>query len=160
VTSQDYSNYWRTLGNNQSSNPADLQQYGEDWTKDALTATPGSVGLWMNGDNSRADVINATTLNEAACGSIDMYSVLVPTYTLALSPDVYEWGLFDLGDALPLVIMSGRLQVDTSIRVMGITYAIGDDGQEDIELVVGRPLTSLKKMMTAWESDVNALTRR
>jgi hypothetical protein len=159
VTSADYSNYWRTLGNNQSSNPADPQYYGEDWTKDALSGAPGSVGLWMNGANA-ADVTVMNTLTEQASGAIDLYSVLVPTYTLALTPGVYQWGMFDLGDALPLVIMSGRLQVDTSIRIMSITYSIGDDGEEDIELVVGRPLTSLKKMMTAWESDVNALTRR
>lgn len=159
VTSADYSNYWRTLGNNQQSDPAQPQLYGEAWTKDAMNAAPGAVGLWMTEEN-RADVILKPTLEEAADGGIAAYSVLVPSYTLSLTPEVYEWGLFGLGDALPLVIMSGRLQVDTSVRVMGITFHIGDDGQEDIELVVGRPLTSLASLMTAWERDVNALTRR
>jgi hypothetical protein len=43
---------------------------------------------------------------------------------------------------------------------MGITYNIGDDGQEDVDLVLGRPATTLLKLFTQSERDLDALTRR
>ena len=39
-----------------------------------------------------------------------------------------------MGDIVPLVIQTGRLNVNTTIRVLGIAYDIGDDGQEDVDL--------------------------
>jgi hypothetical protein len=44
--------------------------------------------------------------------------------------------------------------------VLGITYNIGDDGQEDVEVVVGRATTTLGGMMRAQTHDIRALARR
>jgi hypothetical protein len=52
------------------------------------------------------------------------------------------------------------LHVDTKLRVMGITYAIGEDGDEDVSLVLGRSPLSLYNLVTAGSADINALTRR
>ena len=49
-----------------------------------------------------------------------------------------------MGDVVPLIVQSGRLNVNTNVRVVGITYAIGDDGQEDVTLTVGRPRYHLR----------------
>ena len=54
-----------------------------------------------------------------------------------------------MGDVVPLIIQSGRLNVNTTIRVVGITYDIGDDGQEDVTLTLGRPDTTLFDIFTA-----------
>jgi hypothetical protein len=156
VVSSDYGNYWRELGNNSSSDPAAAQLIGEAWNVDAAGS---AVGLWANGDN-QSDVTLTPTLVQAAQGNLNRHGVLIPVYTLTLRPNFYYAGLFNLGDTLPLIIMSGRLKVNTTVRVLGITYSVGDDGQEDVELVVGRPDTTLADILGATAADVDALARR
>ena len=68
--------------------------------------------------------------------------MLVPSYSLTLSPGTYRRAAFNLGDTVPVVIKSGRLNVNTGVRIVGMNFAIDDDGDEDVELIVGRPLTS------------------
>jgi hypothetical protein len=65
-----------------------------------------------------------------------------------------------MGDTVPLELRSGRLDVSTTVRVMGINYAIGDDGQEDVEMVVGRPALTLSALFRQTRRDVDALARR
>jgi hypothetical protein len=65
-----------------------------------------------------------------------------------------------MGDTVPLVVEAGRLNVNTTVRVLGITYTIGDDGQEDVALTLGRPLTTLADAFTQADRDADALTRR
>jgi hypothetical protein len=156
VVSSDYGNYWRELGNNASSDPAAAQLIGEAWNVDA---SGSAVGLWANGDN-QSDVTLTPTLVQAAQGNLNRHGVLIPVYTLTLRPNFYYAGLFNMGDTLPLIIMSGRLKVNTTVRVLGITYSVGDDGQEDVELVVGRPDTTLADILGATAADVDALARR
>jgi hypothetical protein len=157
VTSADYSNYWRTLGNNQSASMAAVQTYGEAWNSDANGTT---VGLFMSGDAASATSPDATWLQAAAAGNVSLYGVLNPTYVVTLTPGWYTWGILNMGDNVPLVINSGRLAVNTSQRVLGITYNIGDDGQEDVDLIVARATTTLGGMLRTQDRTVNALARR
>jgi hypothetical protein len=50
--------------------------------------------------------------------------------------------------------------VSTTVRVLGINYAIGDDGTEDVEVTVGRPALTLTALFRDVARDVNALARR
>jgi hypothetical protein len=156
VTSADYGNYWRELGNNQSALTSTAQNIGEAFNADAGGTV---VGLWASPD-SQASVVDLPTLVAAANGNLNRYGVLIPVYTLTLRPGFYYAGQFNMGDTLPLVIMHGRLKVNTTVRVLGITYTIGDDGQEDVELVVGRPDTTLVDVLGGIAADVDALARR
>jgi hypothetical protein len=61
---------------------------------------------------------------------------------------------------VPLVIRSGRLDISTTVRVLGLTFAIGDDGQEDVEVTVGRPAVDLSAIFRKTRRDVDALARR
>ena len=162
VDSGDYSNYWRTIG---AAPPGAADgtppMFSEQWT---AAADSGPVGLWMNVD-SAADVTLQPTLDQQAQGDLAVASTLVPSYTLGLRPGAYRWGAPNMGDTVPLVIQSGRLNVVSippagGLRVLGITYAIGDDGDEDVSLVVGRPATTLIDLLTATDADTNALVRR
>jgi hypothetical protein len=58
------------------------------------------------------------------------------------------------------VVKSGRLDVSTTVRVLGLNYAIGDDGQEDVEMVVGRAAEDLSAQFRKTRRDVDALARR
>jgi hypothetical protein len=156
ITSADYGNYWRELANNQNATATAAQVYGEAWNADANGTV---VGLWSSPD-SAADVVDPATAVARAGGNLNRYGVLIPVYTLTLRPNFYYAGLFNMGDTLPLVIMHGRLKVNTTVRVLGITYKIGDDGQEDVDLVVGRPDTTLVDILGSVAADVDALARR
>jgi hypothetical protein len=159
VASADYANYQRVLGNNGSSDPAAAQLYSETWNADAASGTAGAVGLWMTGDNA-ADVTIQATLDQKAAGDLALSGVLLPSYTLNLRPGAYTWGNPNMGDVVPLIVKSGRLNVSTTTRVLGITYSIGDDGDENVSLTVGRPFTNLLHLFTQADRDVDALTRR
>lgn len=159
VNSGDYANYWRVLGNNASSDPADPQMYSEAWNADANNVTVVPIGLWMSGDNA-ADVSIQSTLDQQAQGNLALSGQIVPSYSLTLRPGVYSWGNPNMGDVVPLVVQSGRLGVNTNLRVLGITYNIGDDGQEDVSLTVGRPLRTLTQLINRPVQDVDALVRR
>ena len=86
--------------------------------------------------------------------------VLEPSYSLALAPDTYTDRAFNMGDTVPVVIQSGRLDVTTTQRIVGLSFEMGDDGAENVGLTVGRSLTSLADLLTATARDVNALARR
>ena len=154
VNSADFANYQRWVGDAGSSDAPQL--FAESRTPDA-NALP--VGLWQATANA-SDVSDLATLQQQADGARDRSSVLVPSYSLTLAPDVYYQGGFDLGDTVPLVVKSGRLNVNTSVRIVARTFVISDDGTEDVGLTVGRPLTSLRDMLTAASADIDALARR
>jgi hypothetical protein len=157
VNSADYANYVRVLGNNGSATPTP-QKFGEHWDATATSiATP--VGLWMSADDA-ADVTVQSTLDEKASGDLALDQILVPHYTLGLSAEAYTWGNPNMGDTVPLIIQSGRLNVNTSVRVLGIAYDIGDDGQEDVDLVVSRPPKTLRQLLFSADRDIESLARR
>jgi hypothetical protein len=157
VTAADYTNYWRTIGNNGNADNSATQVIGENWNSDA-TATV--VGTFMTADSASVTSTDTGWLNAVAAGNVGNYGVLNPTYVLTLTPNFYTWGLFNMGDTVPVVIQSGRLNVTTAQRILGITYDIGDDGQEDVEIVVARATTTLGGMLRTQSQAINALSRR
>ena len=159
VNSGDYSNYWRVLGD-----PGDMsieqQLYGEAWDGDTIRDTPNlGYGLWMGGENA-ADVSVAATLRQKAAGDLAVSGQIVAHWTLRLRPGAYSYGNPNMGDTVPLMVRAGRIDEAVEIRVIGIAYAVGDDGQEDIELTVGRPSTTAGEYLTQSDRDVDALVRR
>jgi hypothetical protein len=161
ANSSTYANYVRVLGNNGQSDPAAGQMYAEAVGADANDVTRVPVGLWENADNA-ADVSVQSTLDDKAAGDLNYAGVLIPSYSLGLRPGAYYDGFANMGDTLPVVIRSGRLDIgpDTTVRVVGLSFDISDDGTEDVGLTVGRPLTTLVNLLKAGRADVDALARR
>jgi hypothetical protein len=157
VNSADYANYVRSLGNNASSDPNAPQMFSQAANSDASGST---VGWWPLADSAPSDVNQQATLDQRAQGLLASAGVLVPSYSLTMRPGAYVWGSPNIGDTVPLVIYSGRLAVNTTIRVVGIAWTIGDDGQEDVAVTVGRPDTSLGDLLARTNTAVNALARR
>jgi hypothetical protein len=166
ITSDDYGNYWYSLGNNQSASAGTAAFYADQANADASGTV---VGLWADVDTGNADVILAATLQQRVAGDLNRMGVLIPTYTLTLRPGSWYLsgpggavrnGFANMGDTVPLVVKHGRLNVNTTVRVMGITYNIGDDGDENVDLVVGRPITTFADVLGGPASDVEALLRR
>jgi hypothetical protein len=158
ANSVDYANYWRVIGDNGGTEGAP-QVWAERSNADANDVGRIPVGLWMGAEN-QSDVKDATTLQEKADGDLEDFGVLVPSYSLTLRPGFYRPGFPAMGDTLGLVVRSGRLDVSTTVRVQAIRFVIGDDGQEDVELDVGRPRLTLTALFRQTRRDVDALARR
>jgi hypothetical protein len=156
VAAADYGNYYRLLGDNGG---AAAQLFAETWTDEAIHPDPTRLGLWQLWDNA-SDVNQQATLNEQVAGLLAQSSVLQPAYTIGLRPGTYTWGSPRMGDTVRLVIHTGRLDVDTGVRVVGITYDIGDDGDENVELEVGRPRMKLPTIIRRGQKTADALARR
>jgi hypothetical protein len=107
-----------------------------------------------------SDVTEVATLRNRALAILADYSILVPSYSLTLRPGAYRAGLFDVGDTVPLRIRSGRLDEDTLVRVIAMTYAVGEDGEEDLEVEVGRPGADFMEVLRATNRRISALERR
>lgn len=160
IDSSAYANYQWLIGGVPDGSPDGTPPlFGEHWNADANNVTVTPVGLWSNVDNA-SDVVLQSTLDEQSQGALDISGVLIPQYTAVLRPGFYREGLLNMGDTVPLVVNSGRLHVEDSIRIMGITFDIGDDGQEDVSLTLGRSAFSLIDLLRNQAADVNALARR
>jgi hypothetical protein len=154
-----YSNYIRVIGDNGGVEGAP-QLIAEAWNADANNVGAAPVGLWM-GVDSQSDVKLQPTLQQKADGDLATQGLLVPSYTLTLRPGWYRPGRPALGDTCPLVVKSPpRLDVSTTVRVVSLNFAIGDDGQEDVEITVGRPAVDLSALFRKTRRDVDALARR
>jgi hypothetical protein len=157
--SADYANYQRINGNKQSTAQSAPQMIAEVYTADASIGTAGAVGLWMNAANE-SDVTVQQTLNDHANAALNRSSVIVGGYNVTMRPGYYSYGNPNMGDVVQLVVQEGRLNISTQVRVLGIDYDIGDDGDETVKLTVGRPVITLGDLFAANKSDVNALARR
>jgi hypothetical protein len=157
VNSSEYANYVRVMGETPSSGP---QLYAEAWNADANDVGRAPVGLWMDGENA-SDVNQLATLQQKAAGDLASSGVLVPSYTLTLRPGWYRPGYPNLGDTVPLVLRTGRLDVSATVRVLGLAFAISDDGAgEDVDVTVGRPARTLTALFRDTRRDIDALARR
>jgi hypothetical protein len=156
ITSADYANYWRTIGNNQTTDATAAQTYGEATVAEAFNL---NVGVWMQGDQD-SDQYALNFLGQIAAGRLNVAGLLVPSYAITLRPGWWYRDAVKMGDTVPLVVQSGRLNVQTTQRVLGISYEPTDDGEEKVTLTVGRAPTTLIDVLGAQAADVRALARR
>jgi hypothetical protein len=160
VNSTQYTNFVRVIGAAPDGSPTGTPPlFAEASNADANDVGRVPVGTWMSVENA-SDVKEAATLAEKAAGVIRDQGVLVPSYSLNLRPGWYRPGYPNMGDTVPLTLAVGRLDVSGTVRVLGIDYAIGDDGQEDVTLTVGRPALTLTSLFSESRRDINALARR
>jgi hypothetical protein len=128
----------------QTSDYANAQRYtGEE----ATTPSELAVSDLATRDEGRWDAVFGDTglttqdaLDDRAEWQLDQSQVISPPYTLTLrrgtwmGPD-HIW----LGDTVRVIIRSGRLRVDTSIRVFEMSFTLDADGGEIVEVTLGGP---------------------
>jgi hypothetical protein len=160
VNSGNYANLVRAVGD--KSNPNDSNSpplFAEAWDTNANNVVEAPQGLWMAGDNA-SDVKVQATLTEKAKGDLASSGVLLPSYSLTLRPGFYKWGSPNMGDVVRLVINAGRLNVDTDVQIVAMTYDANEDGGEVVTVGLGRPDVNFGDLLTVASRDVNALARR
>jgi hypothetical protein len=161
INSTDFANWVRLDGTPTGDGPTKAALYSTA-TGDALTNPQlHPEGLWPT-LLSNPDVTVKTTLDQQAAGELAQRSTLTPAYTLQLVPGAWTHPAVScwLGDTITLRIRSGRLNVNTTVRVLGLTFDIDDSGQERIALTVGRDPVTLASILEDQAQLIDALTRR
>lgn len=100
-------------------------------------------------------------LDERADWQIATSQIVTPTITLTLRQDAWEgpdhiW----LGDPVQVVIVSGGLYVNESLRVYEMAFGIGDNGDESVELTVGGPKPDPRRIPSLVHRRLTNLERR
>lgn len=137
VDSSGYANAIRETG-------ADTLAAREPEAADLATR---AEGRWdsVYGDTTITDQV---TLNNRADWQLAQAETVTPTYTLTLKPGAWQgpahiW----LGDSVQVVVMSGRLAVNTVQRVYELAFTISDDDPTDastvVEVTTGGPRPAL-----------------
>ena len=107
------------------------------------------------------DVSNQSTVAEKAAYELAERSVIRPSYTATLRPGVWQGpGALWLGDECRLVVRSGRLDVNTTVRVHEVAVSADDDGNETVDVTFDRPRSSFVRRVTDAERQVVNLERR
>lgn len=101
------------------------------------------------------------TLNERALWQLGQSEVIQPTYSVTLRQGAWEgpdhiW----LGDSVLLVIYSGRLAINSILRVFEIQIALEDDGTEKVEVTLGGPKPDFRRWPAAIDRRLSELERR
>jgi len=156
VNSQTFANWILQFGANVGNLPMVSSALGDVVNNPQLHPE----GLWPETVSS-PDVSVQATLDQQAQGRLALDSVLQPSYTVVLTPGVWTqksdcW----LGDTITLRVKSGRLAVDTAIRIIGIDFDVDDAGIDRISLTVGRPDPNIAARLGKVETRLDALGRR
>lgn len=144
-----------------STPPASAILYSDDVELRLLSPSGARPeGRWdvVVGDD---DLTTQQMLNDRAAWQMSASQVLQPTYTLTLRPGGWRgpdhiW----VGDTVQLVVMSGRLAVDTSLRVYEMAFGLDADGGESVEVTVGGPRPDYRRKPRTVDRRLSTLERR
>lgn len=151
VTPSDYANSIRQTG----ADNLDAQEREAD---DLATQPAGR----FDGVYADTGLTTQQAVNDRAHWQMKESQFVQPTWgsvTLAadswLGPD-HIW----VGDLARLIVYSGRLQVDTTLRVTEMAFDIADDGSVSIELTLGGRAPDLRRFRSLVERRLTTLERR
>ncbi|GGV34277.1 hypothetical protein GCM10010182_67720 [Actinomadura cremea] len=159
VNPGDYANalrYSGATGDEETPGPtpveleAPLLDQAVDWPQGRWDAAHGDDGL-----------VTQAALNARAAWQLAQSQVITPVYTVRLvrggwdGPD-HIW----LGDTVRLIVPSGRLQVDSSLRVHEVQIDIDEDGGETVTLSLGGPRPDFRRWPSRVDRKIRDLERR
>lgn len=106
-------------------------------------------------------VTTTAALSDRADWRIANAQVITPAYQLTMQTN--WWGGPShvwLGDPVRMVIYSGRLRVDDTLRVQQIDVTLSDEGDEDVVLTLGASRPDYRKTATDIQKRLRDLERR
>jgi hypothetical protein len=151
VTPSDYANSIRQTG-------ADTLDAQEREADDLATQPAGRV----DGIYADTGLTTQAAVNDRAHWQMKESQFVQPTWgSVELAADSWEgpdhiW----VGDLVRLIVYSGRLQVDTTLRVFEMIFDIADDGSVSIQLTLGGRAPDLRRFRSLVERRLTTLERR
>jgi hypothetical protein len=117
-------------------------------------------GLWPEGI-SNASTTDPATLQQQSDGRLGLDSILTPSYALTLTANAWQtkadaW----LGDTIGVKVVSGRLNVNTTARIIQFDIAVDDNMVETVTPTVARAVPTLGDILSDTQSQLDAVSRR
>lgn len=140
----------------------DLIGYGGEGTTPVVrSVTPprGPAGRW-EATMSWTDVTKQTTLVEHTEAALADMSTLTPSYKLKVKRGAWTPSDAWLGDTVRFICRSGRLDVDTTGRVLQVDIALDEDGGEEVTLTLDRRLPRYEDRLVSMADQIATLSRR
>ena len=131
---------------------------GTGTTPYTASRTPRVLGRWES-SQSWSDVTVQSTLNAHTEGEL-ILDDWIPAYTATVTPESWTPADAWLGDTIGVHVHSGRLDVDTTARIVGVNFTLGDDDTEQVDLDLARVIPDLKSRLGALGGRVGNLERR
>lgn len=163
----------RIAGLSRSVNPQDfansIRVSGREASGDTIPPTPAvrTAANIATAPEGRFEFQVGTDLQTTAAVAqradyeLTQRSQVRPSYTVTLSPGAWtDQGSFWLGDTVRLVVMSGRLAVDTTARVHEISFDISEDSTETVSVTLGHPRRDLLQRLRRVQTRLSSLERR
>lgn len=106
-------------------------------------------------------LVTQAALNERADWQIAQSQDAAPVWTVTIRQGGWDgpshiW----VGDTVRLVVNSGRLATDRTLRVYEMAFSIGEDGQESLTLALGGPKPDFRKPPALFARRLTNLERR
>lgn len=157
VSTTTFANYSMVTGMTPAdgSLPPFAESFGPGWTD----PIGNPEGAWMM-VSGQPDVSVLATLQQDADGNVALYGDLEPSYTVTMVNG--RWSPDDcwLGDTVRLIVQSGRLNVDTSVRITAVSIELDDNGTEVATLTAGIPPPGLGPLLRAVDRRLDRLEIR
>lgn len=99
------------------------------------TALITSVGL-LEGRVQEKSINQQTTLDSRADEFIRVRKTEQPLYDITVNNAYDDFGLYDVGDIVPVRIRYGYVDINTTMRIYGIDVQVSDTGEEVIKLTI------------------------
>lgn len=142
------------------------------WAGDDITAGPNPVELEVPDLATRPEgrfdavfgdegLLTQEALDDRAAWQFAQSQVIQPVYTVALRQGA--WGgphHIWLGDSVQLVVMSGRLAVNTVLRVYEVEISLDGAGGESVTLSLGGPRPNFNRRASETDRRLANLERR
>jgi hypothetical protein len=133
---------------------------GDGTTPITRSATSrGPAGRWES-TVSWSDVTVQGTLVEHTEASLAEAENLAPSYQLTVAPGTWTPADAWLGDTVRFVCRKGRLNVDTTGRIVQVDITVSDDGDEQAVLTLDRRPVSLVDRLMSTQDRLATLSRR
>ncbi|WP_226361850.1 phage tail protein [Pseudonocardia sp. ICBG1142] len=152
VDSADYANAVRLTGR-------DPEATGDSANVVERMATVAAEGRW---DRSYSeDIVQLAALEQRADWTLAQSTVVRPSYTVELAPGFWSGPQhFWLGDTVTLVVKSGRLDVQSQLRVQQLKVDIDENDDEKISVTLGYPRKDFRERLASIDRRLERLERR
>jgi microcystin-dependent protein len=123
-----------------------------------LSAFDAEIGRW-DAQKSDPNLILQDTVDQQSAAELDNASTFDPAYAVTMAAGAWDPATLWLGDTVRLVVTAGRLDVDTTRRVIGIDIVLDDAGGEVVTISVADAIPLLTTRLQSYNSRLNNLER-
>jgi microcystin-dependent protein len=124
----------------------------------AVATMPTDIGRW-DAQRSDPNLILQQTLSDRAAYELAAASDFEPAFGATLIQGVWDPNQLFVGDQAQIVAEVGRLNLNTTRRIIGVDVDLSDDGAETVTLTLGDATATLTGRLQSYNSRISSLER-